>query len=78
MKIFKGDTSFDAFPTLAGRYLTTKEHLAEYKEFFSPWSFETSLKRAIALGEKELSANVDFAKRNYDLLIKTLEKQETK
>lgn len=78
MKIFKGDTSFDAFPTLAGRYLTTKEHLAEYKEFFSPWSFETSLKRAIALGEKELSANVDFAKRNYDLLIKALEKQETK
>lgn len=71
--IFQGDLAFDSFPMFAGRYLTTRDQLREFREFFKPWADDPALKRAIALGAKELEANVAFIQHNQQALIDYLQ-----
>jgi len=60
---FGGDKSYDYFPRIAGNVLMTKEHLQEYREFFTPLQSDPSLTRAITIGLREIEGRAELVER---------------
>ena len=61
---FDGDKSYNDFPRYSGAILRTKKSLREFKEFFEPLKNDSSLTRAIEMGEREISGRIELIARD--------------
>ena len=61
---FDGDKSYNDFPRYSGAILRTKKSLHEFKEFFEPLKNDSSLTRAIEMGEREISGRIELIARD--------------
>ena len=61
---FEGDKSYNDFPRYSGAILRTKKSLHEFKEFFEPLKNDSSLTRAIEMGEREISGRIELIARD--------------
>lgn len=71
-KNFSGDKSYDDYPRLAAAGLSSREHLTEYTEFFTPKMNIPALKRAIQLGISEIQARVELIEKDKAAVEKAL------
>ena len=65
-KTFGGDKSYDYYPRYAASGLTTREQLAEFREFFTPLRDQPALTRVIDLGINEIQARIELLERDGD------------
>lgn len=61
---FGGDKSYDDYPRYAATALTTRQQLAEYKDFFEPKKSIPALQRVITLGVSEIEGRVELIERD--------------
>lgn len=59
-----GDMSFDAFVSIPGRIFSSKEGLAEFKEFFEPQLDDVAIKRNIEMAINEISARIELKEKD--------------
>lgn len=69
---FGGDKSYDDYPRYSASGLSTRQQLAEYREFFGPLESDPSLTRAIQLGIGEIEGRVELIERDQPAVIATL------
>lgn len=60
---FGSDKSFDYYPRYAGQVLTTRQHLADYRAFFTPMLGDPALTRTIEMGMIDLEGRVELLER---------------
>jgi aminopeptidase N len=63
-KTFGGDKSYDYYPRYAASGLTTREQLAEFRDFFTPLRDQPALTRVIDLGLSEIQARIELLERD--------------
>lgn len=61
---FGGDKSYDYFPRYAASAFSTRDSLAEYKDFFEPKKSNLALARNIELGIEELNNRIVWLERD--------------
>ncbi len=66
VKTFGSDKSYDHFPQYAASGLRTRQHLAEYRAFFTPMQSEPALTRVVAMGLSEIEARAELIERDAD------------
>jgi len=71
-KKFAGDKSYDYFARYSAGFLTTREQLQEYRDFFIPMQSEIALARTISIGLIELGGKVELIERDSGSVIDTL------
>ena len=71
-KTFGGDKSYDYYPRYAASGLTTREQLAEFREFFTPLRDQPALTRVIDLGLSEIQARIELLERDGEAVRKKL------
>jgi aminopeptidase N len=64
VKTFGSDKSYDYFPQYAASGLITRQHLAEYHDFFDPMLAEPALTRVITMGISEIEARAELIERD--------------
>ena len=69
---FEGDKSYDYYPRYAASGLTTREQLAEFREFFTPLRDQPALTRVIDLGISEIQARIELLERDGEAVRKKL------
>lgn len=65
---FKSDKSYDHYPRYAASAFATSDWLKKYKAFFKPKKNIVALSRNIILGEADIEAKANWAKRDYQKL----------
>lgn len=63
---FGGDSHYDMLPRYIAGSLTSRKHLEELREFFSPLEDEVALRRNIQIGYVELQGIVDLLEKDGD------------
>jgi aminopeptidase N len=63
-KTFDGDKSYGAFAQYSASFLTTRQQLEEYRQFFTPMLTDAALSRVITVGLSEIEGRVDLIERD--------------
>jgi aminopeptidase N len=71
-KTFGSDKSYDDYPRYSVNSLTTRRHLQEYRDFFTPKQSIPALARVISMGIGELEGRVELIERDKDAVCKAL------
>jgi aminopeptidase N len=71
-KTFAGDKSYDDYPRYSANSLTTRKHLQEYRDFFTPKQSIPALSRVISMGIGELKGRVELIERDKDAVCQAL------
>jgi aminopeptidase N len=69
---FGSDKSYDNYPRYSASSLTTRSHLAQYREFFEPKQSIPALTRVITMGISELKGRVELIERDQSAVCKAL------
>ncbi len=64
VKTMNGDKTLSDYPTYIAKLARTKVELDKYNEFFNPLRDDPALRRAILIGQKEISARVKLIARS--------------
>ncbi|MDB5186573.1 MAG: putative Aminopeptidase [Candidatus Saccharibacteria bacterium] len=73
-KTFSGDKSYDDFPRYAANSLVTRQHLDEYRAFFTPMQEVAALSRVITMGISEIEGRVELIEHDKDAVRQALAK----
>lgn len=73
-KTFGSDKSYDDYPKYSANSLTTRQHLQEYLDFFTPKQSIPALSRVISMGIGELEGRVELIERDKDAVCSALRK----
>lgn len=74
-KTFGGDKSYERFVQYCGNYLSSRQELDEFKEFFGSKRDIPSLTRAITIAEKQITARVSLLENQSANFIAALNKE---
>jgi aminopeptidase N len=73
-KTFGSDKSYDDYPRYSAGVLTTRQQLAEYREFFTPMKDEPALARVISIGLRDIEGRVELIERDQAAVRDALDK----
>lgn len=71
---FQGDKSYDNFPRISAMFLSTPDHLKQYRAFFEPKQSIPALTRVISLGIAEIEGRVELIERDKANVTRALER----
>lgn len=71
-KTFGSDKSYDDYPRYSANSLTTRQHLQQYRDFFTPKQSIPALSRVISMGIGELEGRVELIERDKGAVCKAL------
>lgn len=60
VEVFDGEKSYDSFAKYSAQLLSTRQQLAQFREFFTPMLSDPSLSRAITVGLNDIEARVQL------------------